>query len=159
MKYNYDIEAPLPDLQTFISNLVTETLVSVFFQQPMDLEIDMLRLPLIVAPAMTGKMVNSEAGKKTLMNKDFKYEEETLEKFQELIDSKEVNVKSIGDLTNKDLREIANKLGISHSSKTNEMLKIDLVNLSKIILGKNTSNIFVVFFVEQCGDYNIFCHT
>ena len=142
MMYEYEKDEPVPNLQSFISELVIDTLVSVFFQQPSQLKIDMLRLPLIIAPAMTGKMVNNESSKKTLMNKEFEYEKETLETFQSLIDNKEVNIKSIANLNSKDLKELATKLEIDHNSKTNEMLKVDLVNLSKIILGKFSIIIF-----------------
>ena len=63
--YNYDNnEKPLPDLQTFLSELVTDTMMSVFFQHRSEMEIDMLRLPLIMASAVTNKMVNNEASKK-----------------------------------------------------------------------------------------------
>ena len=69
------------------------------------------------------------------MEKDFSYEKETLEKFQAMIDSKEVNIKSVGDLSSNHLKDIVNKLGIYHSKKSNEMMKTDVINLSKIILG------------------------
>ena len=135
--YNYDNnEKPLPDLQTFLSELVTDTMMSVFFQHRSEMEIDMLRLPLIMASAVTNKMVNNEASKKTLMDKEFTYEMETLEKFQALIDKKDVNIKSVGDLSHKHLKEIGQKIGIDHPKKSSEMLKTDIVNLSKIILGK-----------------------
>ena len=77
-------------------------------------------------------MVNYDVNKKTLMEKEFKYDEETLIKFQEMIDEKEVNIKSIGELAPKDLKVIADKLGINNSSKSGEVLKTDLVNLSKV---------------------------
>lgn len=77
-------------------------------------------------------MVNYDVNKKTLMEKEFKYDEETLIKFQEMIDEKEFNIKSIGELAAKDLKVIADKLGINNSSKSGEVLKTDLVNLSKV---------------------------
>ena len=135
MVYNYDDAAPIPDLETFRAELVTDLLMSVFFQHRSEMEIDMLRLPLIMAPDMMNKTVNNEASKKTIMEKDFSYEKETLEKFQAMIDSKEVNIKSVGDLSSNHLKDIVNKLGIYHSKKSNEMMKTDVINLSKIILG------------------------
>ena len=145
MAYKYDTaDKSVPDLQTFLSELAIETLMSVFFQYRSETEIDMLRLPLIIAPAMTGKMVNNEASKKTIMNKEFKYEQETLEKFQALIDEKSVNIKSVGDLGHKALKEIGEKIGISHPSKSAEMLKTDVVNLSKIVLGRCSYPIYSI---------------
>jgi hypothetical protein len=136
MVYNYETMNPVPDLNTFRTELVTELLMSVFFQHRSEREIDMLRLPLIMAPEITGKMVNNEASKKTIMEKDFSYDKTTLEKFQALIDNREVNIKSVGDLGSKQLKQISDKLGISHPDKSAEVLRTDIVNLSKIILGK-----------------------
>lgn len=132
MAYNYDTQQPIPDLQDFLDELVVEVLMSVFFQHSSEKEIDMLRLPLIIPKSVRGNMVNYDVNKKTLMEKEFKYDEETLIKFQEMIDEKEVNIKSIGELAPKDLKVIADKLGINNSSKSGEVLKTDLVNLSKV---------------------------
>ena len=132
MAYNYATQQPIPDLQDFLDELVVEVLVSVFFQHSSEKEIDMLRLPLIIPKSVRGNMVNYDVNKKTLMEKEFKYDEETLIKFQEMIDEKEFNIKSIGELAPKDLKVIADKLGINNSSKSGEVLKTDLVNLSKV---------------------------
>ena len=132
MAYNYDTQQPIPDLQDFLDELVVEVLMSVFFQHSSEKEIDMLRLPLIIPKSVRGNMVNYDVNKKTLMEKEFKYDEETLIKFQEMIDEKEFNIKSIGELAPKDLKVIADKLGINNSSKSGEVLKTDLVNLSKV---------------------------
>ena len=132
MAYNYDTQQPIPDLQDFLDELVVEVLMSVFFQHSSKKEIDMLRLPLIIPKSVRGNMVNYDVNKKTLMEKEFKYDEETLIKFQEMIDEKEFNIKSIGELAPKDLKVIADKLGINNSSKSGEVLKTDLVNLSKV---------------------------
>ena len=133
MVYNYDERKPIPDLKTFRTELIVEMLMSVFFQHRSDKEIDMLHLPPIIAPCLTGNPVNNDISKKTIMEKEFEYEEETLIKFQELINKKEINIKSVGDLKPKDLKDIGTKLGINKSSKSGELLKTDIVNLSQII--------------------------
>ena len=46
-------------------------------------------------------MVNYDVNKKTSMEKEFTYDEQTLITFQEMI---EFNIKSIGELTSKDLK-------------------------------------------------------
>ena len=132
MTYNYDTQQPIPDLQDFLDDLVVEVLITVFFQQSSEKEIDMLRLPLIMAKCVRGNMVNYDVRKKTIMEKSFKYNEETLIRFQEMLDNKEVSIKSISDLAAKDLKLIGDKLGINSSSKSGEVLKTDLVNLSKV---------------------------
>ena len=131
MEYNYSSEAEIPDLQEFLDDLVLEILMSVFFQYRSDKKIDMLRLPLIMAKSLKGQQVNNDVSKKTIMEKEFTYKKETLEKFQELIDKKELSIKSIGDLAPKELKNIGQKLGIMDSTKTGEVLKSDIVNLSK----------------------------
>ena len=132
MTYNYDTQQPIPDLQDFLDDLVVEVLITVFFQQSSEKEIDMLRLPLIMAKCVRGNMVNYDVRKKTIMEKSFKYNEETLIRFQEMLDNKEVSIKSISDLAAKDLKLIGDKLGINSSAKSGEVLKTDLVNLSKV---------------------------
>ena len=76
--------------------------------------------------------MNNDISKKTIMEKEFTYKKETLEKFQELIDKKELSIKSIGDLGHKDLKNLGQKLGIMDSTKSVEVLKSDIVNLSKV---------------------------
>ena len=85
-----------------------------------------------MAKCVRGNMVNYDVRKKTIMEKSFKYNEETLIRFQEMLDNKEVSIKSISDLAAKDLKLIGDKLGINSSSKSGEVLKTDLVNLSKV---------------------------
>ena len=134
MVYKYDEQKPIPDLKTFREELVVDLLMSVFFQHQSDREYDMLHLPPIVAPSMIGMAVNNDISKKTLMEKEFKYEEDTLVKFQEMISKKEVNLKNIGDLDKKRLKEIAERIGVYNPKKTGEMMKTDIVNLTNIIL-------------------------
>ena len=111
--------------------LLVDLLMSMFFQHQPDKEYDMLHLPPIVAPSMLGNAVNNDMSKKTLMENEFKYEQDTLKKFQELIKKKEVNFKNVGNIDKKRLKEI---IGLYNSSKTDEMMKTDLVNLTNIIL-------------------------
>ena len=134
MVYNYETEKPIPDLQEFLDEMVVKVLVNVFFQHRSNEEIDMLRLPLIMSKSIRKGMVNNDVFKRSLMEKEFTYSEETLVKFQEMLDAKELNIRSIGDLAAKDLKVYGDKLGINDSSKTGEMLKTDIINLSKVKL-------------------------
>ena len=112
MVYNYDTQQPILYLQDFLDELVVEVLMSVFFQHSLEKEIDILRLPLIIPKSVRGNMVNYDVNKKNLLEKEFKYDEETLIKYQEMIDEKEVN--------------------INNSLTSGEVFKTYLVNLSKV---------------------------
>ena len=50
----------------------------------------MLKLPLLIPPSLTGKQVNNERCKKTIMEKQFEYSDETIQTFQELVEEKEI---------------------------------------------------------------------
>ena len=132
--YKYDEKKSVPDLKTFREELLVDLLMSVFFQHQPNKEYDMLHLPPIVAPSMLGNAVNNDISKKTLMEKEFKYEEDTLKKFQELITKKEVDLKNVGNIDKKRLKEITEIIGLYNPSKTGEMMRTDLVNLTNIIL-------------------------
>ena len=132
MEYDYQTQAPIPDLQDFLDDLVLEVLMSVFFQYRSETKIDMLRLPLIMSKSLRGKKINNDVNKKTIMEKEFTYSQETLEKFQAMIDNKELSIRSIGDLAPRELKVIGEKLGMKDSSKTGEVFKTDIVNLSKV---------------------------
>lgn len=131
MVYDYNSSEEIPDLQDFLDDLVIEVLMSAFFQYKSQKKIDMLRLPIIMAKSLKGSKLNNDVSKKTIMEKEFTYSTDTLEKFQGMIDSREFNIKSIGDLPTKELKVIGEKIGIAHASKSNEVLKSDIVNLSK----------------------------
>ena len=134
MVYKYDEKKSVPDLKTFREELLVDLLISVFFQHQPEKEYDMLHLPPIVAPAMLGNAVNNDISKKTLMEKEFKYEEDTLKKFQELITKKEVDLKNVGNIDKKRLKEITEIIGLYNPSKTGEIMETDLVNLTNISL-------------------------
>ena len=95
----------------------------------------MLKLPAIMAPCLLGKKVNSENLKKTIMEKEFTFKQETIELFQEITEKKIIKINGIKDLQTKDLLSMGERLGLLNDKKTAEMIKIDLVNLSKIFLG------------------------
>ena len=95
----------------------------------------MLKLPVIMAPCLFGNKVNSEYLKKSIMEKEFSYTEDTIQVFQYLVEKKEVRINRIGELTGKELEDLGKKLGLVHSKKSLELIKIDIINLSKIFLG------------------------
>ena len=59
------------------------------------------QLPAIMAPCLLGKKVNSENLKKTIMEKEFTFKQETIELFQELVEKKIIKINGIKDLQTK----------------------------------------------------------
>ena len=135
MDYNYEETSEIPDLQTFKRTLIEDLFKSAFFQQISDQKYLMLKLPVIAAPSIIGKQVNNEIKKKTLMEKTFEYKNETLETFISLVDNKEIKINGISDIQLNNLKDLSKQLGIYHKDKTGEIMRTDLINLSKIFLG------------------------
>ena len=69
------------------------------------------------------------------MEKQFMYDDKIIEAFQNLLESKELKINGIKDLNAKELVTFGVKIGLSHEKKSSELIKIDLINLSKILLG------------------------
>ena len=135
MVYDYEDSSDIPNLQEFKEGLIEDLFKSIFYQQPMDAKYNMLKLPTIISPCTLGKQVNNEAKKKTLMEKSFTYEKSTLDMFMKLVDNNEVILNRIPELKTKELTRLNKKLGIFTDKKTGELMRIDLLNLSKILLG------------------------
>ena len=134
MEYNYEDSSEVPDLLSFKEDLVEEILKSVFFQHKSDRKYNMLKLPIIAAPSLIKKQVNNDFRKETLMEKEFSYKEEALAMFITLVDTKGLKINRIPDLTLPEVRDLSKQLGIYSDKKSGELLKIDLINLSKIFL-------------------------
>ena len=135
MEYNYDDDSEVPDLNDFKNELIEDIFLSVFFQQNNTKTYNMLKLPIIVPPILLRKQINNEHTKKTLMEKEFSYTDETLDIFMSLVESKEIRVNSIHDMKAPQLKQLSEKLGISDPKKSSELLKTDLTNLAKIFIG------------------------
>ena len=139
MFYNYDDVSEIPDLMDFKERLIEDLLLSVFYQQPLENEYNMLKLPVIIPPSILRKQVNNEAMKQSIMERKFSYNEENLGAFIELLDKKELDITRISELPGRELTRLAKKIGIYNEKKTGEIIKIDLHNLSKIFLGGQVS--------------------
>ena len=135
MDYNYEEASEIPDLQTFKRILIEDLFKSAFFQQSSNQNYLMLKLPVIAAPSIIGEQVNNENKKKTLMEKTFQYKSETLETFMTLVDNNQIKINRISDIQLNQLKELSKQLGIYHKDKTGEIMRTDLINLSKIFLG------------------------
>ena len=136
MEYNYDDDSTeIPDLEDFKQEMIEDLFLSVFFQEFSKKTYNMLKLPIIIPPALLGEQINTEQAKKTLMEKEFSYTDETLEAFMELVENKEIKINGIHDMKAPELKDLAEKLGIYDPKKSSELLKIDLTNLAKIFIG------------------------
>ena len=102
-------------------------MMSIFFQNVPKKKIDMLRLPTIMTTCISGRSINRI--------KEFSYDQQVLEEFHNLIDSKELSIMNLGELRSAKVRETALKLGLYNTSKSIEVLRKDLVNLQKVVLG------------------------
>ena len=58
-----------------------------FFQNEPKLDINMLKLPLIIAPSLLGSQVNNDVEKKSLLDKTIVYKPEVFTKFTEMTQS------------------------------------------------------------------------
>ena len=68
------------------------------------------------------------------MEKEFKYEVETLDTFMKLVETREIRISGISGLSVAELKKLSKQLGIYNDKKSGELMKIDLLNLSKIFL-------------------------
>ena len=143
MEYNYSDTSDVPNLLDFKERLVKEILHSVFFQEKSGQKYNMLKLPIISAPRLIRKQVNNDVKKKTIMEKEFNYTEETLKTFMELVDGKELKINRISDLTLPELKVLSG-----------EIMKIDLINLSKIFLA---GQVCFCFLLRGCNTTTLGC--
>ena len=134
MEYNYDDSSEIPNLEDFKEELIEEILMSVFFRKKSDHKINMLKLPIISAPSLLRKQVNNDILKQTLMEKEFSYQPETLQTFMSLVDSKVIKLNQISDLTVSELTHLSKQLDIYSAKKSGEVMKNDMINLSKTLL-------------------------
>ena len=135
MVYDYEDTSEVSSLEDFKTNLIEDLFLSVFFQHKSDRVYNMLKLPIIMPPSLLRSQVNNDFTKKTLMEKKFTYTEETLDRFIRMVETKQIKINSISDLAIVELKEISKELGIFDAKKSGELMKNDLINLSKIFLG------------------------
>ena len=88
MEYNYEDLSEIPDLSKFKDDLIEDLLSTALFQHKSDKKYNMLSLPLLMAPCLLAKQVNNDKTKKTIMEKEYSFTEETLQKFQEMVERK-----------------------------------------------------------------------
>ena len=76
--YDFESTKDIPSLEDFKIRMLKQMLRSSFFQNERKEIINMLKLPIIMAPKLLKEQVNSDSKKKTLYGKEIVYSSETL---------------------------------------------------------------------------------
>ena len=135
MVYDYDDSSDIPELSHFVDELVEEMLCSALYRHNSQRKFNMLKLPLIMAPCLLRKQINNENLKKTIMEKQFDYDVDTFREFENMVSTGMLKMNQIHMLSVPELKSIGEKLNLMNGNKTVELLKIDLINLSNMLIG------------------------
>ena len=135
MKYDYEDKSDPPDLEDFKSTLALQLFKSAFWQNEPKLEVNMLKLPCIIANDLIVKQINNDNKKDSLMDKSIQHSSETFREFVKMIDNKEINLTRLGSLKLADLKEIGRNLKFKNvSDKSGQMLRQELQHLAKTFI-------------------------
>ena len=88
MKFDYKDKSDPPALADFKTELVLHLFKTAFWQNEPKLPINMLKLPIIMAPGLLGKQVNNDFKKDSLMDKSIEHSSETFREFVKMVDNK-----------------------------------------------------------------------
>ena len=135
MIYDYDDSSRIPSLSEFVDEAVEEMLCTALYRHSSHKKYNMLKLPLIMAPCLLREQINNEHLKKTIMEKQFDYSAETFREFENMVSSGTLKINEIHTMSIQDLKQMGELLNLMHGKKTAELLKIDLINLSNILIG------------------------
>ena len=120
-KFNDD-EAEVPELEPFKETLVSQMLRSAFFQNEVKEDINMLKIPNIIAPRLLRKQVNTDSQKESLFNQNVNYGPETMIGLAKLISAKKIDILDLDSLKTNEVRKIGQKLCIKMGNKSNVRL-------------------------------------
>ena len=88
LKFNYKDNSDPPALEDFKTQLILHLFKTAFWQNEPRLDINMLKLPIIMSPGLMGNPVNNDVKKDSLMDKTFKHSAETFRTFLKMVDNK-----------------------------------------------------------------------
>ena len=94
MKFDFKDNSDPPSLEDFKLRLIVQLLKRAFWQNEPPLELNMLKLPLIMSPGLLGKQVNSDVLKDSLIDKSVTHSKETLREFVKMVDNKGRTIQS-----------------------------------------------------------------
>ena len=126
MIYNFnDVEAEVPDLETFKERLVSQMLRSSFFQNEVKEDINMLNIPNIIAPRLLRKQINTDSQKQSLFHQTSTYGPETMTGLAKLISKKKIDILDLDSLDNNEVKQISQKLFIKGIGKKSRVRLIE----------------------------------
>ena len=135
LKFDYDDNSEVMDLQTFKKLLLKALMKKAYFQNEPKLEVNMLKLPLIIAPSLLGKQVNNDNEKMSLLDKTVNYKPEIFEKFIEMVDDGKIDILGIDKMGKKATLSIAKGIGLEVTDKTSlVVLKNEIKNMALHVL-------------------------
>ena len=88
LKFDYNDQSDPPTLEEFQTDLILHLFKSAFWQNEPPLEVNMLKLPLLIAPGLLGTQRNNDVKKDSLLDKTIKHSSETFREFTKLVDNK-----------------------------------------------------------------------
>ena len=131
MKFDFEDKSDPPSLQDFKNLILKQVAKSAFFQNEPQLEINMLKLPIIMASSLLGSQTNNDVDKKSLLDQEIFYLPETFTKFTEMIDAGKIDVLNIDQLKAQEVRHLGKEIGIKNVAlKSGEMIKNEIKNIS-----------------------------
>ena len=158
MIYDYNDTSEIMDLQNFKTKLLKQLIKKAYFQNVPQLEINMLKLPIILAPSLCGKQVNNDAQKKKLLDKAVVYEPEIFTKFCEMIDAGRIDILAVEEMNKTELVTIAREVGIAIADKSAVVLRDELKNMSKHVLaGQGACHGYTIKRGRTGGFTDLFC--
>ena len=98
LKFQFNDTQSVSDLQEYKENLVKDLLKSAFWQNQKPSEYNLLKVPIIMAPALLRQQVNNDILKESLLDKSVVHSAETMREFVRLVDNKEIRIMEIGML-------------------------------------------------------------
>ena len=96
MVYDFeDNESEVPDLECYKEQLVSQMLRSSFFQSEIKDDLDMMKIPNIIAPRLLKKQINTDCEKKSFFNKKVIHDPVTFAELAKLISKKKLDILNV----------------------------------------------------------------
>lgn len=148
LKFDFEDVSEVSELRPFLDKLTNQVIRTSFFQGEIKEDINILKIPIIMADCILGTMTNTEGRKKTLMNTNQKYNKDVLANFLKMVSNKRIDILGLDKLDSSQLKKISSEIGIKTSKKSNTVLLEELKSLARIFLagqGKTSSTIYLSY--------------